>query len=1180
MLKYEKIIEKLTIKQKISLLTDISCLSQAEYTNLGIPHTSISTLNEIFSYLGDNVSANILARTWNPDTIDHLTGELVSAAKEKGTNFVVSPSPKIKFSPYRANLSEDPYLSGVLAGAYVKAIHRVGIPACLSDFKLDEADVEYLDCEIDRRVIYEYFISPFLVAAKAGDSRSVMGSVVGPGGAYGDLNLKLMLSAESGLFHTNMTVLCDEHTPEATAEVWHSGGIVVRGIASVLELAYEKHQRIIQAIQEGHATVTDLEDAYEDGSAISEDMIDVAVDRVIAFAFDCNPGYECPKEQNESVDVSVQVAADVTVSEENVESDSQGEAVSVQCTNQSVSVDPHLTVCMSNTVRESIVLLKNEAKKLPVRLKAGRIAIIGDIAMSSEYPDFAQQFANELRVPVFRFARGYALDEDKTDSLIPEAVKIAEKAEMVFLFLGMDKKRLSRLDKTKQLELPANQAAVLDALRKHFHKLVVVVDGDILPAAKFDKGIKTLLLAPIGGQSCARALAEVVSGAYNPSGRLTESYYDDPSEMMGTLKRYKDNKRNKIGPFMGYRHYDSSGDKLRYPFGFGMSYTSFQYSRMRVHGSTIEFYLKNTGSVDGSEVVQVYIGYPESSYIHPLKELKAFTKVSLNAGEMKRVVIDIPNPMTYDEVQKKFIAASGAYKIYVGSSVSDIRLTGTMRLQSETLKASDSPKQKRSDYLQSDSNIISDKYTLEAERKKMKRSWRWKIGYISCIVIAIIVNIVNWFLKSYFADALELFDGIIDETVSSINIYLLVLIALFVIVDIFTAVRMRRQRAIENRAMSESNFLDAEDVESISIDDLFVKEFDEVAAKEKKIKAHAGFDLSDMSQFVDNDLTFTALSAELTMLAREMGLELEDGTAASVLASFATARLVGIDSVKEENLQRFIEVLARFFACPVYCEEINESFADGNLLYAKDESGKARESAVLKMINDAKEHSEAVYFVTLTNVKSADLANLFAQYIRYLNNPQRESRISCKDMENSILLPENIWFVISPANDQRVEELPIYMTELMAIPTVRYTDCEAAAEITEHRKLGFYQINYLAEKCKNGLDMSEDFWKKMDRLEEYVNKHSSYKFGNKLSLRLEKYLAILKSCEFEAQAAIDNAINASMLPVIRVALEGKIPDDDRGLIEMMETVFGDENVPCCIRTLKQTTAVSDSDQVV
>ncbi len=1165
MLKHEKIIEKLTIKQKISLLTDISCLSQAEYTDLGIPHTSISTLNDIFTDLGDNVSANMLARTWNPDAIDNLTGELVAAASRKGTDLVIAPSPKIKFSPYRSYMSEDPYLSGILAGAYVKAIHRVGIPACLSGFKLDENDVEYMDREIDRRVIYEYFISPFLVAAKAGDSRSVMGSVAGPGGAYGDLNLKLMLSAESGMFHTNMNVLCDEHTPEATAEVWHSGGIVVRGIASVLELAYEKYQRIIQAIQEGHATVTDLEDSYEDGSAISDDMIDVAVDRVISFAFDCQPEKEIADEVSE---------------EEATEYDGQEQAEDIQEREKEISVDPRLAKCLSDTVRESIVLLKNESKMLPVRMKYGRIAVIGDIAMSSEYPDFAKQFSVALANPVLGFARGYALNEDKTDHLIEEAVKLAEGAEIVFLFLGMDKKRLCKLDQTKQLELPANQAALLDALNKYVNKLVVIVDGDILPAAKFDRNIKALLLAPIGGPNCARALADVVSGAYSPSGRLTESYYDDPSEMMEMLKRYKDIKRNKIGPFIGYRYYDSSDIRVRYPFGFGLSYTTFKYSNLRVYGKTVEFYLKNTGAVTGTEVVQVYIGYPQSNCVQPRKELKAFVKVELGAGEIKQIRINIPAPLTYDEVQKKFIVVNGEYDVYVCSSVSDVKLTGKMQCVGEAaVKAFDGQKQKRSDYLQSDSNIISDKYTLEAERKKMKKSWKWKIGYISCLAVAIIVNIANGALKSNFADALELFGGVIDETVSSINLYLLLLTVFFVAADIFTTIRMRRQRAIEDRKMSEQNFLDAENVESISIDDLFVQEFDEIAAREKKIKVHSGFDLSDMSQFVDNDLTFAAISAELTALAKEMGLELDEGTAATVLASFATSRLVGIDSVKDERLQKFTEMLARFFACPVYFEEINESFAGGDLLYVKDEAGNTRDSAVLKMINAAKEHKENVYFVTLNNVKAADLANLFAQYIRYLNNPQRESRISCKDMEDSILLPENIWFVISPANDQRVEELPIYMTELMSIPTVKYTDCEMAEEIGAHRTLGYYQINYLAEKCKNGLEMSEDFWKKMDRLEEYVNKHSSYKFGNKLSLRLEKYLAILKSCEFETAAAIDNAINASMLPVIQVALEGKVPDDDRGLLEMMETVFGDENIPTCSRTLKQSVAVGDADQV-
>ena len=1166
MLKYEKIIQKLTLKQKIELLTDISCLSKPEFTKLGIPHTSIGILNDILSQVGDNVNSNILARSWNPESINKLTGELVSVVKHSGVNFIVTPSPKIKFSPYTSSMSEDPYLSGALAGAYLSAIYREGIPSCISGFKLDPSDVEYMDREIDQRIIYEYFVYPFLVASKSSAIHSVMGSVEGPGGEYGDLNHKLMASVESGLLGSNkVNVLCDEHTPEATAEVWHSGGIVVKGVASVLELAYEKYQDILQSIQEGHATVSDLEDAYEDGSAINDDMIDAAVDRVISFAFDCQ------SKQVYSY-TSQAVESDAVEGDEELDDLTESERIIPEIDLSTVS--PYLT----DTIRESIVLLKNDGNTLPMQ-KYSRVAIIGDIAMSGRYAEFAKQFVCALSNPILGFARGYAINEDKTDYLISEADKLANEADIVFLFLGIDDKRLNKIGHTKQLELPANQSALLDALSKYRRKLVVVLDGDVLPGASFDSKINTLLLAPVGGDNCAHALVDVVYGNYNPSGRLTESYYDYPVEFVETLKRYKDNKRNKVGPFVGYRYYDSANLNVRYPFGFGLSYTSFKYSNLQIYGNTIEFIIKNTGKVTGSEVVQIYVGALDSAYVRPAKELKAFRKVLLKPGESKQLRFAITDLLTYDEMQKKFIVEHGSYNVYVGSSVSDIKLVGTMNVAGERIKVSEDAKQKRSDYLQSDSNIISDKYTLEAECKKMKKSWKWKIGYILCLIVALLINVGNWYVKINFTDVFDMYGSTIEEAIGWTNAILALLIVTFIVLDIIISVRVRRERLREDRLRSEKNFEDAQSIESILPDELFVKEFDEVAEKEKQIKVHSGFDLSDMSQFVDNDLTFAALEQDFIALAKDMGIVLEGDTAASTLAAFATSRLVAIESIKGEQLKKFSEVLAKFFNTPVYFEEINESFSNGNLLYVTDEDGKTRETAILKMINSAKEHKEVVHFVTLTNLHAADLANLFSQYIRYLNNPQRDSKITFKDMDENILLPENIWFVISPAKGQRVEELPIYMTELMTMPVVKCSECEPSEEHGEYRFLGYYQINYLAEKCKSGLVISEDLWKKMDSLEEYVHKHSAYKFGNKLQLRLEKYLSILCSCEFDMIVALDSSINSTILPVVQVALDKKIPDDDKGLLETMESLFGDENIPCCRRTLKKIIIIDDPDQV-
>ena len=1186
MLKYENIIQNLTIKQKIALLTDIGCLADPEFVSLGIPYTSVRTLQDILADTGENVSTNMLARTWDPAVIKGFSHDMATVAKRQGTNFIIAPTPKIKLSPYASALSEDPYLSGVLSGSYLSGIHQAGIPSCISGFSLDSEDIDYMDKEPNQRILQEYFIYPFRLAANAGDCHSVMGSVVGPDGAYGDLNLKLVLSAESGMFHVNMNVLCDEHTPEATAEVWHAGGIVMQGVSTVLEMAYDKYNHIIQAIQEGHATVNDLEEAYADGSAISDDMIDSAVERVIDFAFSCQ-SERLPEDQHFENTEVVQTNSESMDQGEDSEQhemddqadpDQESEAIPPQA---DADCDKAEDAGLENfkeeqkrsaestfkAIRESIVLLKNETKILPIK-PGYSVAVIGDLAMAQENADYVDQLSSNLRNPFIGAARGYALNEDKSEELLAEALELARSADVVLLFLGIDRKRLDKISYTKHFELPANQAVLLEAMRNYMHKTAVILDGEVLPDASFDLSIKTLLLAPVGGLNCAHALAGVLCGAHNPSGRLTESYYDGIVERMDMLKSYKDGERNKVGPFMGYRHYDSSGENVRYPFGHGIGYTTFAYSHLKIVGNRVEFFIKNTGKVEGTEVVQVYVGKSDSTYIRPYKELKAFARVNLGPLEMKKVCIELKEPYIYDENQQRFAVEGGTYEVYVGASVSDIRLTGRMAISGEKIEAPEAQNAKRSDYLQSDSNILSDKYTLEAEYKKMKKSWKWKISYITCIVVAILLNSAVLSLASEFGEIFDVFGKIIYDALTFIDICLALFIAFYIIMDIRTVRRIKKAKAEEDRARSEQNFDNAISVESISADELFVKEFDEVIANAKMVKARKGFDLSDFSQFVDHDMTFASAGRELLQFAKERGVDLSDEACASLLSSFATSRFLMMNSMDDAKLQKLTRMLSEFFGCPFVSEQINQSFMDGSLLYTVDEQGQSKESSVPQMINDANEHKETIHFVTLTDVKAEDFANLFSQYIRYFNNPERECKIAIKGMDDKIVLPENIWIIVSLADGNRVQNLPIYMTELMSVVNVDYLDCEEQEEKHEFRSLGYYQINYLAERCKNGFVMSEQLWKKVDSLEEYVHKHSSYRFGNKLWLRLEKYISVLCSCEYELQPALDNAIDAILLAVIQTVLEGKLEDDDRGLLEAIELYFGEENVPCCRKTLK------------
>lgn len=1238
MLNYKKIIDKLSVKQKISLLTNVSCLSNPEFTSLGIPYTSIATIDELLSKSGEGVNSAILARSWDTDSVRDITEEIVNHAKENGTNFVIAPSPKIKFNPYTSAISEDPYFSGEIVGAYLDAVHLAGIPSCIPGFKLEDGDVDFLDLKPSKRIIYEYFIAPFKIAAKQGDCHSVIASASGPNDGYFDANRKLMLSAETGLFHTDMNILCDEHTPEATAEVWHAGGIVMTGVATVLEHAYERYNQIVKAIHEGHATVNDLEDAYADGSAISDEMMDAAVSRVIDFAFTCKIergealdnidtdgdaniveesyteddikdylssqlSYDEPSESiEETYDTSFEneeSIKDVTSDESTEEkvndapsdvasenSDSAAQAVKNEDKNAKESekenVEPKKAFVpehLLDSLRESIVLLKNENSILPIK-SGTKLAMIGDAAISEKGQNFALGLASLIKTPCVGITKGYALNNDKNEALIKDALKLAAAADVVLLFLEIDSKRKDKISLTKRLELPANQTALLEALQPYSHKIVAVVGGDILPGARFDAGVSALLLAHIGGQNCIRAFAEVITGVYNPCGKLTESYYDDPSETFEKIKLNKDAKRNKIGPFIGYRSYDSSSTAIRYPFGFGLSYTEFQYSDLSVFGRKISFTLRNTGERKGTETVQVYVGKKDSKYIRPIKELKAFSRITLNPNETSRVEIAVSDLSIFDEDRNKFITEGGYYEVYVGSSLNDIKLTGELYVEGTFHNSEVKAKEKCSDYLQSESNIISGNYTFDTWGKKMKRSHKWMVGYIIALVFSAIINAVLIITKIGLDDDYSVLGRVFLATIVVFNIFAISFIVFAIIKDSICIKKFRQLKKKQEMELLNEKFSDAKLLEDFNIDNLFVKEFDEIFNKEMDSKPRPGFDLADYSRFVDDEMNFVVAHKALIELASKNNIALSDDMPGNLLAAFATSRLLLLNSANDDYTRRFTAILSQYFKTEEYYEPIDNSFIDGNLLVAKTGEDAVRQTAIVKMIKSAQEHKEKIHFVTLTNVTSDLLTNLFARYIRYLNNPERECIVSVNDEKYTI--PENVWFLVSMKDGESIQNIPVYMAELITTLNINYSDksvfdttyleeASSSENLGDIQTLGYYQLSFMAEKAKKSFVLNEYLWKKVDSLEEYGNKHSSYRFGNKLWLKLEKYLAVLSSCEYEAAVALDNTLNSNLVHVLQIVLDGKLADDDRGLLEAIELFFGEDNVPACRKTIKGIT---------
>lgn len=192
----------------------------------------------------------------------------------------------------------------------------------------------------------------------------------------------------------------------------------------------------------------------------------------------------------------------------------------------------------------------------------------------------------------------------------------------------------------RKVKLPANQLALVSAIAGRGKKIMAVLSGELNTDMSFDKYVSAVLVAPLGGKCCMRALLSVISGNVCPSGRLASTCYDDPDGLFERARAEKDAGRTKVGPFIGYLGYTTADIRVRYPFGFGLSYTKFEYSALAISGMSVSFTVKNVGGCDGCEVAQVYAGKKDSAVPNAARRLVALKKIKLRAGESKNITLN------------------------------------------------------------------------------------------------------------------------------------------------------------------------------------------------------------------------------------------------------------------------------------------------------------------------------------------------------------------------------------------------------------------------------------------------------------------------------------------------------------------------------------------------------------
>ncbi len=583
-------------------------------------------------------TAATFANSWNEMLVQELGAYLGKEAIAQGVNVLLGPGVNIKRNPLCGRnfeyLSEDPYLAGKMAAAYIRGVQSQGVASCVKHFAAANQEERSMSINaiIDERTLREIYLTAFEIAVKEGKTQTLMTAYHKINGTYANEHPLLMQDILRNEWGYSGCVISN----------WGGSNSRVAGLLAGNELEMpssggDTNQDIINAIISGELDI---------------EVLEQSVDRLLDLIFATTE-----LENEPQLDFNIGKHHRFT----------------------------------QRVAEESTVLLKNEDAILPIKFGT-KVAFIGEFAEHSRYQgagssivtptilDHTLKCLDESGITSIGYEQGFTRYGRPSSTLVRKACNLAKQADVVLLYLGLDEWSEAQGIDRSTMKLPKNQVHLLESLSEVSHQIVVVLScGTVIEMPWINK-VKGLVHGYLGGQAGARAILRILSGDVNPSAKLAESYplsYGDvPSadHFPGSeaTVEYRE------GVFVGYRYYETVKVPVLFPFGFGLSYTDYTYSDLKIEEKGVSFTIENIGAVAGMEIAQLYISYPDSKIWRPLRELKGFSKVFINPSDSKRVYIpfDDKSFRYFDVNTKNWEVEEGEYQILIGASSQDIRLTG------------------------------------------------------------------------------------------------------------------------------------------------------------------------------------------------------------------------------------------------------------------------------------------------------------------------------------------------------------------------------------------------------------------------------------------------------------------------------------------------------------------------
>jgi len=1182
MLKHQKLIEKMTLEEKIALLNSVSKNATAKQSRAGAPSAVFS--GKECGALAPEVNGEAaapttcfpepftVARSWNLELSSKVAYCMGKEAAALGVSVLCAPDANLMSHPYDEKnykrFSEDSYLAGKMTAAYVRGIQENDVAACLEAPELGGFYVSgSQDAWVDERALREIYLQPFEMAVKEGGVKCIRTSEKRVNGEALSSSKHIMRGIMRGEWgYEGVTVSSGKSADNAVVRLANGNDLTLgvsnlSAITAELVRAYRKYELYQKGLADGSIRKADYEAALDSGTVLEPETLDAAADRVLDLVLTTK---KTPSDDRDAVYSAYPFRHKVVFNEK-----------------------AHANVALE-AAAESVVLLKNIANTLPLGQNTA-VAFVGEMIkrpfsqgnsvdkISATGGESTVTSVGKTKLNVVGCAQGYGSGESEQTQreLMGEACALAAKAEVVVIYAGIDESNRAQYSQESGIrQLPAAQIALIQSIRAMGKRVVVVLVGSAAVDMSWDSMCDAVLLAGISGQAGSKAILKVLSGEIAPSGRLAETIPAFKPIHKAALEDGAVEFRDSV--FFGYRFYEKTGAEVKYPFGYGLSYTDFRYYDIRLENNGVSFTVENIGAFDGAEVAQMYVAKEGSALPRAQKELKGFTKVFLKMGESARVTIpfDSKTFRFYNVKTRRFEIESGSYKIIIGSNAQNVRLEQTVDINGSSAEGVYKKDELASYYNGAIGAVDSAEFARLYNRsvrngnfyklKKKKKSPVKLLGFIPILVAAIIDALVVLsmlvpiiFKNLYYILAAE------EKFLVVAGAGLLTAAAIVFCVIFCKRVNKKARIKAGDVALSQWN------AELYNADLEYPEDWKNIEIKIDEASGQDGETLDDEMDDIVRDRK-NALYVSLDTVCREFcqysklrGINVSVADARQIFSAISASRMIFVKNADIGAAKAAFKLLGEFLQMKCYAATITSNINSLESLLMPSST-----SELLSAVLDPKANSKAFYMSVLCNVEPERMRSYFESFIPFISNPKKKCELKLGanlvevadgDEYATVALTPNMWFaaILSLGSsfaqiDKEIADNSICLsTEIGISVDSAPMSAEAAQKSVNTYYATVLEWSHRVDNVKEELYLDENSWHAIDEIESYLASRGEFGVGNKLINRTERFAAVYLAMGGEDDC-LDNCVASVILPSALKLDIRALNYDDRKLSDVVD----------------------------